>query len=199
LSGGYDLYERLLELGVSATLCLLLLPEALSALAVSDPTRAIASKRQTLRQPRFSVPLLIVQIHHVLHNVHVNSLANLHETANAEIMAMRLREVYDRVEGCRERYWNIPHVGNAAAPIYPKWKYGLDSWCPLKTRRGTPPDYSGQPYPELLSKCRENALTRNSPEPGIVPKTMPPDFLLDPGPVGGKLDVILHHFCELLT
>jgi restriction system protein len=43
-----------------------------------------------------------------LTNVHVNSLANLRETANAEIMAMRLREVYDRVEACRERYWNIP-------------------------------------------------------------------------------------------
>ena len=43
-----------------------------------------------------------------LTNVHVNSLANLRQTANAEIMAMRLREVYDRVEACRERYWNIP-------------------------------------------------------------------------------------------
>jgi restriction system protein len=43
-----------------------------------------------------------------LTNVHVNSLANLRETASAEIMAMRLREVYDRVEACRERYWNIP-------------------------------------------------------------------------------------------
>ncbi len=43
-----------------------------------------------------------------LTNVHVNSLANLRASANAEIMAMRLREVYDRVEACRERYWNIP-------------------------------------------------------------------------------------------
>jgi hypothetical protein len=57
----------------------------------------------------------------------------------------------------------------------PKWKCGLDSWCPLKTRRGTPPDYSGQPCPELLSKCRENALTRNSPEPGIVPAIPAPE------------------------
>jgi restriction system protein len=43
-----------------------------------------------------------------LTNVHVTSLANLRSTASAEIMAMRLREVYDRVEACRERYWNIP-------------------------------------------------------------------------------------------
>jgi len=43
-----------------------------------------------------------------LTNVHVTSLANLRNTANAEITAMRLREVYDRIEACRERYWNIP-------------------------------------------------------------------------------------------
>jgi restriction system protein len=43
-----------------------------------------------------------------LTNVHVNSLANLRETASAEIMALRLRELYDRVEAARERYWNIP-------------------------------------------------------------------------------------------
>lgn len=42
-----------------------------------------------------------------LTNVHVTSLANLRGTANAEITAMRLRELYDRVEACRERYWNI--------------------------------------------------------------------------------------------
>jgi len=43
-----------------------------------------------------------------LTNVHVTSLANLRSTASAEIMAMRLREIYDRVEALKERYWNIP-------------------------------------------------------------------------------------------
>ena len=43
-----------------------------------------------------------------LTNVHVTSLANLRGTANTEITAMRLREIFERVEGCRERYWNIP-------------------------------------------------------------------------------------------
>ncbi len=43
-----------------------------------------------------------------LTNVHVTSLANLRNTASADITAMRLRETYDRVEKCRERYWNIP-------------------------------------------------------------------------------------------
>jgi restriction system protein len=43
-----------------------------------------------------------------LTNVHVTSLAHLLGTASTEITAMRLREVYDRVEACRERYWNLP-------------------------------------------------------------------------------------------
>src|ERR1700727_438401 len=43
-----------------------------------------------------------------LTNVHVTSLANLQGTASAEITAMRLRELYDRIESCKERYWAIP-------------------------------------------------------------------------------------------
>jgi restriction system protein len=43
-----------------------------------------------------------------LTNVRVTSLAELRGTASADIMAMRLRELYDRVESCRKRYWNIP-------------------------------------------------------------------------------------------
>ena len=43
-----------------------------------------------------------------LTNVHVSSLSTLRDTASAEIMAMRLRELYDRVEMCRQRYWDIP-------------------------------------------------------------------------------------------
>jgi restriction system protein len=43
-----------------------------------------------------------------LTNVHVSSLAELRSTAEVEISAMRLRELFDRVETCRERYWEIP-------------------------------------------------------------------------------------------
>jgi restriction system protein len=43
-----------------------------------------------------------------LTNVHVTSLAQLRNTARAEIIAMRLRELHDRVDVCRERYWSIP-------------------------------------------------------------------------------------------
>jgi hypothetical protein len=46
-----------------------------------------------------------------LTNVRVTSLADLRGTASADIMAMRLRELYDRVESCKKRYWDIPkHV-----------------------------------------------------------------------------------------
>ena len=44
----------------------------------------------------------------------------------------------------------------------PKWKCGLDNWCPLKTRRGTPPDYSGNLIPNYCL----NAEKMHSP--GIV-------------------------------
>jgi len=54
-----------------------------------------------------------------LTNVHVTSLANLRKTASAEITAMRLREVYDRVEACRERYWNIPKETRIRAGLRP--------------------------------------------------------------------------------
>jgi len=43
-----------------------------------------------------------------LTNVHLSSLDDLRHTASAEISAMRLRELYDRVEACRLRYWDIP-------------------------------------------------------------------------------------------
>ena len=43
-----------------------------------------------------------------LTNIRVTSLADVRRTASNEIMSMRLRELYDRVEACRERYWSIP-------------------------------------------------------------------------------------------
>lgn len=43
-----------------------------------------------------------------LTNVQVTSLTNVRTTANHDISAMRLRELYDRAEICRTRYWDIP-------------------------------------------------------------------------------------------
>lgn len=43
-----------------------------------------------------------------LTNVHATSLAEVRKSASKEIMSMRLRELYDRIEECREHYWNIP-------------------------------------------------------------------------------------------
>ena len=42
-----------------------------------------------------------------LTNVQVTSLANIRVSAGREISAMRLRDLYDRVETCRIRYWDI--------------------------------------------------------------------------------------------
>jgi restriction system protein len=43
-----------------------------------------------------------------LTNVHVTSILELAGTAKSDIYAMRLRELYDRVETAKERYWDIP-------------------------------------------------------------------------------------------
>jgi hypothetical protein len=43
-----------------------------------------------------------------LTNVQVTSLEKVRSTAGHDIMAMRLRELYDRVESCKAQYWDIP-------------------------------------------------------------------------------------------
>jgi len=43
-----------------------------------------------------------------LTNVQVTSLAELGTTATKEIAAMRMRELFDRMEECNDRYWEIP-------------------------------------------------------------------------------------------
>lgn len=43
-----------------------------------------------------------------LTNVHLTSLAGVRREASAEVFAMRIAELYDRLEVCRVRYWDIP-------------------------------------------------------------------------------------------
>lgn len=43
-----------------------------------------------------------------LTNIHVTSILETRRTAKSDITAMRLRELYDRVETCKEQYWDIP-------------------------------------------------------------------------------------------
>ena len=43
-----------------------------------------------------------------LTNVQVTSINQMRETASSSIYAMRLRDLFDRVEICKERYWDIP-------------------------------------------------------------------------------------------
>jgi len=43
-----------------------------------------------------------------LTNVHLTSLTEARREARAEVFGMRLTEMYDRIEVCRERYWEIP-------------------------------------------------------------------------------------------
>ena len=42
-----------------------------------------------------------------LTNVQPTSLATLQQTASADIFAMRLRELHDRTQACKQQYWDI--------------------------------------------------------------------------------------------
>jgi len=55
-----------------------------------------------------------------LTNVHLTSLAALRGTVSAEVTAMRVRELYDRIEACRVRYWDIPKAVRIAAGLRPE-------------------------------------------------------------------------------
>lgn len=43
-----------------------------------------------------------------LTNVQVTSLAEVSSTARNDFYSMRFREFFDRIEGCNDRYWDIP-------------------------------------------------------------------------------------------
>lgn len=61
-----------------------------------------------------------------LTNVQVSSLAEVSATAKNDIYAMRLRELYDRIEECNDRYWDIPkdqRIEHGLRPEVYEWAY----------------------------------------------------------------------------
>lgn len=54
-----------------------------------------------------------------LTNVQLTSLAALHDSAKNEVFAMRLRDLFDRIETCNERYWDIPKADRIEAGLRP--------------------------------------------------------------------------------
>ena len=61
-----------------------------------------------------------------LTNVQVTSLAQVSVTASNDIYSMRLRELYDRIENCNDRYWEIPkdqRIEHGLRPDVGQWAY----------------------------------------------------------------------------
>jgi restriction system protein len=61
-----------------------------------------------------------------LTNVQLTSLAHLAESTKHEISAMRLRELFDRIETCSERYWEISkkdRIQTGLRPNVGEWGY----------------------------------------------------------------------------
>lgn len=54
-----------------------------------------------------------------LTNVQLTSLEEVRETARDSFNSMHLRELYDRVETCRERYWDISKADRVEAGLRP--------------------------------------------------------------------------------
>jgi len=83
-----------------------------------------------------------------LTNVHLTSLAGLRNTATAEFTAMRFRELFDRVEACRVRYWDLPKQARIEAGLRPDLGGG---------------GYSGNIVVELASDLLAKALRGSYP------------------------------------
>jgi restriction system protein len=52
-----------------------------------------------------------------LTNVHISKLVEIRESTKSEVLAMQLRELYDRVDSCKQRYWDIPKDDRIAAGL----------------------------------------------------------------------------------
>lgn len=59
-----------------------------------------------------------------LTNVRLTSLAGMQCSASGDFIAMQLRDLFDRNERCRERYWNIPKALRIEHGLRPEvWGY----------------------------------------------------------------------------
>jgi hypothetical protein len=64
-----------------------------------------------------------------LTNVHLTSLSEYRRKASIEVLGMRLSDLHDRIEVCRERYWAIPksvRIKHGLRPDVPELGYSGD-------------------------------------------------------------------------
>lgn len=77
-----------------------------------------------------------------LTNVTVASLGQFQTTARHQVISMRLRELYDRIQACKDRYWDIPK--------HDRIKHGLRPDVAASGYQGT---HSIEIATELLSRA----------------------------------------------
>lgn len=68
-----------------------------------------------------------------LTNVRVTSLSEVRGSTTKDVIAMRLRELYDRTESCRERYWEIPKEARIAHGLRQEFELGFSGFHALNT------------------------------------------------------------------
>lgn len=61
-------------------------------------------------------------------NVRLTSLAGMQASASSDFIAMKLRELFDRTERCRERYWNVPKAVRIEYGLKPEFSGYAATW-----------------------------------------------------------------------
>lgn len=98
-----------------------------------------------------------------LTNVLVSSLENVRLTAGSDLASMRLRELFDRVESCRQQYWDISKGERIAKGLRAEvgdWGYSaarsIEICVELLTRafRGTYP-FGAESLQTLVEFCKD--------------------------------------------
>lgn len=113
-----------------------------------------------------------------LTNVQVTSLEQLRNSAANEVIAMRLRELFDRVEVCKSRYWDIPkyqRIEHGLREDVGSWQLGYSGARSMevcqelltKAFRGVYP-FSPESLQALVAFGRDKQFTSSAEVAGVV-------------------------------
>lgn len=123
----------------------------------------------------------------ILTNIQVTSLAEVSETSKNDIYSMRLRELYDRIENCNDRYWNIPK--------HQRIEHGLRPYAGEFTYSGT---RSVELCRDLLSRSFRNLYPFQSESLVALATPGLPEYFNSPDEVFEVVEPLIHELEEKL-
>ena len=117
-----------------------------------------------------------------LTNVQLTSLLQVRTSASNDILSMRMRELYDRNDSCKERYWSIPKE----ARIKHGLRFDVGDW-----------GYSGARVVEYVADVLSRAfrgqypVESEAPLPVLQPDLDLPKWFAGPAEVVAKLEPLV--------